>query len=182
MKVNRKIASAFTLIEILIVVAIMAICLGIGIPTIFRHSRKDPLQQAVTDIIQGCSDARSRAILGGTPHDFVIQARNGSLSVRKSSLSATESSPNTFSASPSSDHEVSRVTPNSPFSSSLHEDVIVEVIFLNLRDQFEQSETIVRFHPNGMSDELRIILNWRQERRSMITVDPITGVAQFEAL
>lgn len=167
----------FTLVEILIVVAIMAICLGIGIPTIFRAARKDPLRQAVSDIMEGCKEARSEAILHGAPYDFIIRANGGSLSVARAQ-SVVHDSAQALDAHPRA--AVTQV--RSPFAAKLHEDIIVEVIFLNLRDQMESEETRVRFHPNGLCDELRIILNWSQQRRMMVTVDPMTGIPDLEGL
>lgn len=167
----------FTLVEILIVVAIMAICLGIGIPTIFRTTRKDPLRQAVSDIMEGCKEARSEAILHGAPYDFIIRADGGGLSVARVPSVARDPAPTS-----GSDSLVGEKHVRPPFSARLHEDIIVEVIFLNLQDQMEQEETRVRFYPNGLCDELRIILNWSQQRRMMVTVDPMTGIPDLEGL
>lgn len=183
---SKRQPGGFTLIEILIVVAIMAICLGIGVPTIFRNTRKDPLRQAVSDIMEACTDARAQAILHGHPFDFVLRADGGAISVVKATIPSVFE-PNSQPSSPVGSRSTSAFSSQpaaarTPFSARLGEDVIVEVIFLNLRDQMEAAETHVRFHPNGMSDELRIILNWRQQKRTMITVDPITGIPDMEVL
>ncbi len=195
MNTHRDRERGFTLIEIMIVVAIMAICLGIGVPSIFRAAKKDPLQQAVRDVIEACTNARSLAILHGEPFDFVIRARDGSLSVIKSpaspqSMTLGSGSDTGFSFGYGSDGaaHVAGVGSSSPaaakplFSARLHEDIIVEVLFVNLRDQMDAEESHIRFHPNSMCDELRIILNWRQQKRTMVTLDPITAIADMDIM
>src|SRR4029453_18387464 len=57
---------AFTLIEIMIVVAIMGIILATGSPSIYRIWKKEGMRQAVSDVVEVCSNARARAIFSGT--------------------------------------------------------------------------------------------------------------------
>ncbi len=190
MNARRLSRQGFTLIEIMIVVAIMAVCLGIGIPTIFRSARKDPLQQAVWDIIEACSNARSQAILRGEPYDLVIRAAGGAISVVKSPAPPSKKRGLDLNPAFSADGGApiagaggaSPAAAPPPFSASLHEDIIVEILFVNLRDQMDAEESRVRFYPNSLCDELRIVLNWRQQKRTMITLDPITAIADREIL
>ena len=53
-------AGAFTLIEIMIVMAIVAIILSMGVPSMMRAMEKDDLARAVRDVIEGCKTARDR--------------------------------------------------------------------------------------------------------------------------
>ncbi len=78
---------AFTLIEIMVVVAIMGIVLAMGVPSMVRASRKEGIRKAVSDIIDACSDARADAILKGTTSDFVIRPQDRTISGGK--VSAT---------------------------------------------------------------------------------------------
>ncbi len=195
MKIRHDREWGFTLIEIMIVVSIMAVCLGIGVPSIFRAAKKDPLQQAVRDVIEACTNARSQAILRGESYDFVIRASEGSLSVIKSparqhpAASGSSGNPNLrFGSGSDGVVHVSGAGSSSPaaakplFSGRLHEDIIIEILFVDLRDQMDRDETHIRFHPNSMSDEMRIVLNWRQQKRTMITLDPITAIADMDIL
>ncbi|HYT60008.1 MAG TPA: type II secretion system protein, partial [Haliangiales bacterium] len=52
---------AFTLIEIMVVVGVLAIVLAMGVPPFIRMMRKDSLRQAVSDIEEACSKARAEA-------------------------------------------------------------------------------------------------------------------------
>jgi prepilin-type N-terminal cleavage/methylation domain-containing protein len=65
---------AFTLIEIMVVVAIFGIVLSMGMPAIYRVFHKESLSQAVADIEEACHQARSQAIIGGAPTEIVIRA------------------------------------------------------------------------------------------------------------
>jgi prepilin-type N-terminal cleavage/methylation domain-containing protein len=61
----------FTLIEIMIVISIMMVVMTIGIPAFVRALDKQGLRKAVSDVVEGCSHARSQAILRGVPMEFV---------------------------------------------------------------------------------------------------------------
>ena len=53
---------AFTLIEIMMVVAIMGLMAAMGLPSIMMALKKEGMRKAVDDIEQVCSEARGRAI------------------------------------------------------------------------------------------------------------------------
>jgi prepilin-type N-terminal cleavage/methylation domain-containing protein len=71
---------AFTLIEIMIVVAIMGIIMAMGIPSLVRASRKEGMRKAVSDIVDACSDARADAILNSKTSDMVIRPQDRTIS------------------------------------------------------------------------------------------------------
>jgi len=65
-------ASAFTLIEIMIVVAIIGLIAAMGVPSIFQVFRKEGMRQAISDVQQVLGDARARAIYSGTTAEVVF--------------------------------------------------------------------------------------------------------------
>lgn len=174
--------SGFTLIEIMIVVAIMLVILGVGIPSAFRSMKKDPLKQAVSDIVEGCSHARAQAILTGEPMIFVISA-DGTFAVRKAPK-REGLAPKTGAAA-MEDFEMGLETGEeapSTFNAQLNEEVGVELLFINFKDQIEEEKAEVHFYQNGMSDEFTIVLNFMNSHRTKISLDPITGLADTEII
>src|SRR5437870_4922761 len=74
--------SAFTLIEIMIVVAIMGIVITIAVPTLYHQLHPDSMRKAVSDVLEACREARALAILQGTPTDLVFNPDDMSFSVQ----------------------------------------------------------------------------------------------------
>jgi prepilin-type N-terminal cleavage/methylation domain-containing protein len=72
---------AFTLVEIMIVIAIIAVIMATGVPSMTRALSKDDLARAMKDTIEGCKTARDRAILQGVPWAFVVHSESGELRV-----------------------------------------------------------------------------------------------------
>src|SRR5688572_23428527 len=73
---------AFTLVEILIVVGIVGIVAGVGIPAMVNSLHKEGMRKAVNDLIEGCGAARRVAIFSGQPGDLVIRPADGTINVR----------------------------------------------------------------------------------------------------
>jgi prepilin-type N-terminal cleavage/methylation domain-containing protein len=64
---------AFTLIEIMIVVAIIGLIAAMGVPSILQTLRKDGMRKAVGDVKDALDNARTRAILSGKTTEVVFR-------------------------------------------------------------------------------------------------------------
>jgi prepilin-type N-terminal cleavage/methylation domain-containing protein len=64
--------AAFTLIEIMIVVAIIGLIAAMGVPSILQALRKDGMRKAVSDVKEGLDNARARAIVSGQTTEVVF--------------------------------------------------------------------------------------------------------------
>src|SRR3954463_493281 len=62
---DSRLHRAFTLIEIMVVVGIMAVIMTISVPFFARQMHKDSMRQAVADVTELCREARNRAVLEG---------------------------------------------------------------------------------------------------------------------
>ena len=72
---------AFTLVELMIVCAIIGMVLTIAIPTIYRYFHPDSLEGTVRNLVEACSDARANAILHGNYTELVIHPQDRSFRV-----------------------------------------------------------------------------------------------------
>ncbi len=163
------------MIEIMVVVAIIGVILTTAIPFVASSLRKDPMRQAVSDVVEACSQARAAAILSGNPAELVLRPGDGSLSVSASSAP---------SAAASEDDRPARTTPamRHPFSAILSEELIIEMLDVNLREFKDEEQARVRFFPNGTCDEFTLILQWESRQWRKISVEVLTGLANVETL
>ena len=61
--VNRKFRRAFTLVEIMIVVAIIGLIAAMGLPAIIKVLQKEGMRKAISDVTDVLASARAKAIV-----------------------------------------------------------------------------------------------------------------------
>lgn len=147
---NVGAAGAFTLVELMIVVAIMGLVVGIGIPAVFRIAEKDALRAAVTNMMDACLAARAQAILSGQPQTLMLRPRDRSFDVPGKG---------TF------------VIP---------ETIGIDALEVNFVDVREYDSAPVRFYPNGTSDEFTIVFSNARHEQRFIELDCITALPRLE--
>ena len=146
---------AFTLIEIMIVVAIMGIVMTMSVPIVYKVWRKAPLRKAVADVVEVCSHARARAIMQGTMTQVIIHPRENRLEVAGGGSvprpAGDEGGPPAVSAP---------APTGSGLSAQLSGDVIIQELDINMSGvEFRDVDWVaVRFYPNGISDEMKMVL------------------------
>ena len=177
---RKHFRAAFTLIELMIVIGLIAIIAAAGVPAFVNALKKEGLRKAVSDLVEGCSTARAQAILHGVPTEFVLRAENGQMSVRALQVRRTEESIENGGSSEAT-------TPANPgaaisnFKGSLPDNVAVKWVYVNFQDQMEFPEAHVRFFPNGTCDEFTVILSSASGEQK-ISLDVITGLADVQVL
>src|SRR5882672_1117003 len=72
---------AFTLIEIMIVVAIIGLIAAMGLPSIIKVLQKEGMRKAVSDVTEVCSSARAKAIFFQKPVAVVFHPGEHTFSV-----------------------------------------------------------------------------------------------------
>ena len=167
-------SAAFTLIEIMVVVAIMGIILTIGIPSIYQLSKKEGMRKAVSEVWEVCNSARAQAIFRGSPVEVVFHPLERRFEIGGAAASQTQDEP---------DFIVERPTPKSVTGQSgqLPEDIVIEMLDINLLEYRESDVARVRFFPNGTSDELTLILRSSRNEWRAISLEVTTGRVSIES-
>jgi prepilin-type N-terminal cleavage/methylation domain-containing protein len=188
----------FTLIEILVVLGILSIILGIGLPAVFSTIRKGPMRQAVSDLQEGFLKARMLAILTGKPAELAINASDGSMQVREVSETKGEGSAMSDAggaaekpAEPSAAEDGEEGEGGAPrpiagglpsFSAKLDSSVSFKQLVINLRDVGDEPDAAIRFYPNGTSDALMATLFSESGEERSVTLEIMTGRPNFTTI
>jgi len=170
-------SSAFTLIEIMIVVGLLALVVGMGVPSLLSSMRKEGMRKAVSDVVDACNAARASAIMTSQPMDLVIRPFEKSINVSAAApLSTSDGDSGAFPAGDAPSEPVKG------FSSVFPEGIHIEILGVNFQELQEAEEARVRFYPNGTSDEFTIILRSDGNEYRKITLEIVTGMPEVEVV
>lgn len=179
----------FTLIELMVVIAIMGIVMTIAIPTVYQQFHPESMRKAVNDVMEACVHARARAILNGGETDLVIRPGDRQFTVSAVNSSPTPSENRLFSPGVAGNDWRAQPKPaarggeggDGSFSVTLSDRIIVEGMGINGEDYTDDEVGRVRFYPNGTSDEFSIILLSDKGERRNITLEVVTGTPDVES-
>lgn len=168
----------FTLIEIMVAIGIMAVVLAMSMPAIYGNLKQEGIRKACADVMEGCTQARARAILNGKPFDLVIRSEDGSIQIEESRIrqdsGASDGSP--ISSLGSSDSR------QPAFHGAIPDSVAVQMLDVNFRDHMTEDQARVRFFPNGTSDEFTIVLRDDSGGIRKISLEVVTALPSLEVL
>jgi len=155
---HSPVARAFTLIELMVVVGIIGLILAMGAPTLYHFFHKEGFRKSVGDLMDACSTARARAILGQTTTELVFHPQQRTCEVAGGAAGgwggwATKA--------------------------SFGDDVQIEMLDVNLSEYKDADLARVRFFPNGTCDEMTLILRTGDQWRK-ISLELTTGLASLE--
>jgi prepilin-type N-terminal cleavage/methylation domain-containing protein len=165
--------SAFTLIEIMVVVAIMAIVMLTSIPFVRSQLHKEALGEAVRQVEDVCSSARRKAILQGSMAEIIFRPKERTFQVAGGAAGPSD-------AMPASPDATTAPPANSGLSGSISDSIVVDMLDVNLTEYKDSDEARVRFYPNGTSDELTLILHNEKGQYFKIALEAVTGLPTFE--
>jgi prepilin-type N-terminal cleavage/methylation domain-containing protein len=153
MKISSRQASAFTLVEIMLVVAIIGLTLTMGLPSFLRALKREGMGKAERDLVKACEDARSAAIMHNQPTYLVLRPMDRTFSV-----------PGAFDAV------------------EIPKDVDLETIGINFVEVKGEDEARVRFNPNSTSDEFTVLLHGSDGSLREIDLDVVTALPAVKVL
>jgi len=186
------VSRAFTLIEIMVVVAIVAIVMTLAIPMIYQQLHPESMRKAVKDVMEACSHARARAILDGVQIDLVIRPadRTFDLVVGSSAppppipgateLFSPDVAGNDWRAAPRPVAKSGGSDGDSFFPVKLSDKFVI-AMGINGEDYSDDEEGRVRFYPNGTSDECSIVMISSTGEKRNIFLEVVTALADVES-
>jgi prepilin-type N-terminal cleavage/methylation domain-containing protein len=157
-------AEAFTLLELMVVVAIIGLVAAMSIPAILTMRHEAPMRKAINDVMEMCSRARAGAVMKDTTATIVFHP-----------LAHTAELVNGDATSALS----TRLGKPGVTSVQFDPSVTVEGLGINLKDWTEAEAAPVNFYQNGTSDEMTLILNCHGERE-MISLELATAQAEVK--
>jgi prepilin-type N-terminal cleavage/methylation domain-containing protein len=148
----RGVRRGFTLIEIMMVVAILGLTLAMGMPSFIKTMKREGMRKAQMDLMEACREARRTAILTAQPVYLVFHPTEGSFEVA------------------------------GQFQSKFPDDIHIDILGVNFLQMEREETARIRFNPNGTSDEFTIVIHSDDQSSIKLTLEPITALAQVEAL
>lgn len=145
----------FTLIEIMVVVAIMGLIMAMGVPSILTNLKKDGVRRAVSDLEEVYHQARQQAIMQNKIVSVVFHPQEKRFECSGSGGAGA--------------------IPNGVTSAALPEGVDWEMLDINQMDFTGEDVGWVRFFPDGTCDESVIILRYKDVERK-ITLEFATAM------
>jgi prepilin-type N-terminal cleavage/methylation domain-containing protein len=165
---GRLASGGFTLIEMMIVIAIVALVLSIGIPSMFSSMNKEGMRKATSDLLEACAAARAAAIISGRTAELVFRPGDKTFIVSGGGVSQETGQTGSQIEAPT-------------FSGRLPDGVDFAGLLLYGDEVTEEEEFRVKFYANGTSDQFGAVITSGPEVRS-ITLEVITGTADLEVV
>ena len=156
---------AFTLVEIMVVVAVMGLLIGISIPAFRNITKKAPLEQGVSDVESLCRQARAEAIVRQQAMDVLFN--------ESEEIVALTTAVRVINAP---DHFTGLMIKTTE-ETQLVDQVALEVDLQIIEpepDEFMADEIRIRFYPNGTSETLELRVVGDNEAYRLV-LDPVTG-------
>lgn len=169
-KKTSSLREAFTLIEIMIVVAIMGLIAAMAVPSIYQITKKEGMRRAISDLKDVCSNARAQAIFSGKPVNVMFHPTERRYEVSGSSApTATDPDTGETRSNPGP-------APGTGLTGVIPDDITLEMLDVNDREYAESEWVTVGFSELGTSDEMTVVFRDADNKRRRLTLEPTTGL------
>ena len=186
----RAAVSAFTLIELMVVMGLMMIIIAIGVPRMVEGNRT-PLGESLNAVMEACAAARRQAILsGGTAKVTIRGAEEGAGFIINAGAGGGRPKPAsvddvyTGMEGPADDAPKPAPKPGrgAGFNGRIHDEVAIHGIFVNFEDLMDAELVVVKFYSNGTSDEFTIGMRheFGDAVLRFVQLDSVTGLAYIK--
>ena len=187
-RANPRLAaiSAFTLIELMVVMGLMMIIIAIGVPRMVKGNRT-PLGESLNVVMEACAAARRQAILSGSTSrvtirgaeegtGFIISAGSGGGRPKVASIEDVDT------GSEGSADEAPKPSVAAGVSGRIHDEVAIHFISVNFSDPMDEDQVEVKFYSNGTSDEFTIGMRheYGDTVLRFVQLDSVTGLAYIK--
>ena len=164
-----RLRSAFTLIEIMLVVALMGIICATAVPNIYQLSKKEGMRRAVQDLKDVCDNARAKAIF--TAHEVSVVFYPAERTFYISGNDGPAFDPVSGETKPAPPTK-----PGTGTTGIIPEDITIQMLDINRHECRELEWAKVKFFANGTCEEL--VINYRDShgQDKWIKLDPATGM------
>jgi len=164
---------AFTLIEIMVVVAIMAMVMLMSIPFVRSSLHREALAETMRELEEVCASARRKAILQGSMAEIIFRPRERTFQV-------AGGSPNSGRGEAISASTTTAPEAHSGESGHIPDNLVIDMIDVNLSEYKDSEEARVRFYPNGTADELTVIIHSEKNEYFKMALEATTGLPTWE--
>lgn len=144
-RIAHRLRSAFTLIEIMIVVGIIGLLAAMGLPSLAKALQKDGIRKAVSDIQDVCFSAREQAIIGNKKVAVVFYPRENRFGVEGTSGASDKGT-------------VVNKHSGKTMVASLPDGVQFGMLDIFRQDYVQSDWAKIFFNPDGTCDEAVIVL------------------------
>ncbi len=187
-RANPRLAaiSAFTLIELMVVMGLMMIIIAIGVPRMVKGNRT-PLGESLNVVMEACAAARRQAILSGSTSrvtirgaeegtGFIISAGSGGGRPKVASIEDIDTGSEGFAV------EAPKPSVAAGVSGRIHDEVSIRGVFVNFEELMDVDQAEVKFYSNGTSDEFTIGMRheYGDAVLRFVELDSVTGLAYIK--
>jgi Tfp pilus assembly protein FimT len=175
---------AFTLIELMVVMAIMIISLAVAIPSL-RGVTRSPIAQATKDFLDATRETRNRAVMLGRPMQLVILADRDQtrLLIEPAPQGVLGATNGVSSAGLEAREAPTWDGPKLAGNYTLPSEVAFRKLIVNGRDYIDlASATAIRFYPNGTADQSVSEMKWLNKEFRRFTVEVMTGYVDVQEI